>query len=144
MLYSPTGDLLQDLGMVDQRATNQGPQTNPSSRIMLPLGDKPSKPNTSFIEASTQTFSPAVTDAEPVRCTTPPVGTEGENWYLLVVTALIGQLSLESASNGLKVSLTALHGGRYFPKPTNGSCSLCINKGGQLWKCHHEGAGGVV
>ena len=100
-------DLLWDLGRVDPRATNQGPQIGPSSQVMLPLGGKP---NTSFTEATTQTISPAVTDTEPVRHTTPPVGTEGENWYLLVVSALIGQLSLESASNGLEGSLTALHG----------------------------------
>ena len=78
------------------------------------LADEPGKPNTGFTDASTQTISPAMTNAEPVRCTTPPVGTEGENWYLLVVTTSIGQLSLESAGNGLEGSLTALHGGDTF------------------------------
>ena len=77
---------------------------------MLPLGDEPSKPNTSFTEATTQTVTPAVTNAEPVRCTTTPVGTEGENQYLLVVTASIGQLGLKSTRSGLKGSSTALHG----------------------------------
>ena len=62
-------NLLQDLGRVDPRAMNQGPQTSLSSRVMLPLGDEPSKPDTSSL---------AATDTEPVRCTTPPVGTEGE------------------------------------------------------------------
>ena len=84
---------------------------------MLPLVDKHGKPDTSFTEASTQTVSPAMTDAESVRCTTPPVGMEGENQYLLVVTTLIGQLSLESASNGLKGSLTALCGRDPFQNP---------------------------
>ena len=57
-------DLLWDLGRVDQRATNQGPQTSPSSRVMPPLG---SKCDTSFTEATTQSVSLAVTNAESVR-----------------------------------------------------------------------------
>ena len=110
-------DLLWDLERIDQKAMNQGPQTSPSSRVMPPLVNEPSKPDTSFIEASTQTVSPGMTDAKPVRCITPPVGTEGENQYLLVVTTSIGQLSLESASNGLEGSLTTLHGGDTFQNP---------------------------
>ena len=106
--------LLQDLGRVDPRATDQGPQTSFSSRVMLPLA---SKPDTSFTEASTQTVFPAATNAEPTRCTTPPAGLEGEDQYLLVVTTLIGQLSLESAGNGLEGSLTALQGGHTFQNP---------------------------
>ena len=98
-------DLLWDLGRVDPRTMYQGSQISLSSRVMLTLGDKPGKPNTG---------SPTVTDTEPVRCTTPPVGMEGENWYLLVVTALIRQLSLESSSNGLEGSLNALHGEDIF------------------------------
>ena len=107
-------DLLWDLGRVDLRAANQWPQTSSSSGVMPPLGDEPSEPDTSFMEATTQTISPAVANAEPIRHTTPPVGMEGENWYLLVVTALIGQLSLESASNSLEGSSTALCGGDTF------------------------------
>ena len=81
---------------------------------MPPLGNEPSEPDTDFIEDTTQTVFPATTDAEPIRHTTPPVGMEGENQYLLVITALIGQLSLESASNGLEGSSTALCGGDTF------------------------------
>ena len=84
---------------------------------MPPLVDEHSKPNTGFTEASTQTVSPAMTNAESVRCTTPPVGMQGETWYLLVVTTLIGQLSLESTSNGLKRFLTAPCGGDTFQNP---------------------------
>ena len=84
---------------------------------MLPLGDKPGKPNTSFIEATTQTIPPAAADIEPVWHTTPLVGMEGENWCLLVVTTLIEQLSLESAGNGLEWSSTALCGGSIFQNP---------------------------
>ena len=107
-------DFLQDLRRVDPRAMNQWPQTSSSCGVMLLLGDEPSEPDTSFTEATTQTISPAVTDAEPIRHTTPPVGMEGENQYLLVLTASIGQLSLESAGNGLEGSSTALHGGDTF------------------------------
>ena len=110
-------DLLWDLGRVDPRATNQGPQTSSSSRVMPPLGKKPSETDTGFTEATTQTVSLAMTDTETVRHTIPPVGTEGENWYLLVVTASIGQLSLESTGNGLEGSSTALHGGDIFQNP---------------------------
>ena len=110
-------DLLWDLGRAGLRATNQWPQTSSSSGVMLPLGDEPSKPDTSFTEATTQTVSPATTDAEPIRHTTSPVGTEGENWYLLVITASIGQLSLESAGNGLEGSSTAPQGGDTFQNP---------------------------
>ena len=107
-------DLLQDLGRVDLRAMNQWPQTSSSSGVMLPLGDGPTKPDTGFTKATTQTISPAVTDAEPIRHTTPLVEMEGENWYLLVITASIGQLSLESAGSGLKGSSTAPCGGDTF------------------------------
>ena len=86
-------DLLWDLGRVDPRAMNQWPQTSSSSGVVLPLGSEPSKPDTGFTEATTQTVSLAVTDAEPIRCTTPLVGMEGETWYLLVGTTSIGQLS---------------------------------------------------
>ena len=93
---------------------NQWPQTSLSCGVMLPLGDEPSKPDTGFPEATTQTVSPAITNTEPIRHTTLPVGMEGENWYLLVITVSIGQLSLESTSNGLNGSSTALHGGDAF------------------------------
>ena len=110
-------DLLWDLGRVDPRAMNQWPQTSSSCGVIPPLGNEPSKPNTGFTEATTQTVSPATTDAEPIRHTTPPVGTEGENQYLLVVTTFIGQLSLEPASNGLEGSSAAPHGGDTFQNP---------------------------
>ena len=121
-------DLLQDLGRVDPRAMNQGPQTSSSSRVMPPLGAEPGKPNTGFTEATTQTVSPAATDTEPVRHTTPPVGTEGEIWYLLVVTTLIGQLNLESTGNGLKGSSTA---------PCGGDTSKTHER--QLFSLHQQG-----
>ena len=38
------------------------------------------------------------------RCTTPPSGTEKENWYLLVITASVGQLNLGPGGDGPKES----------------------------------------
>ena len=97
-------DLLWDLGRVNPGAMNQWPQTSSSSRVVPPLGDEPSELDTSFTEATTQTAFPATTNVKSVRCINPPDGTEGENQYLLVITALIGQLSLGSAGNDLKAS----------------------------------------
>ena len=59
-------DLLQDLGRVNLWATNQWPQPSSSSRVVLPLGDKPSELDTSFTEATTQTASLAATDVKLV------------------------------------------------------------------------------
>ena len=50
-----------------------------------------------------------MTDVESIRPITPPVGMEGEKWYLLVITASIEQLSLEFADDGLGESSTAPH-----------------------------------
>ena len=110
-------DLLQDLGRVNLGAMNLWPQTSSSSRVVLPLGNKPSELDTAFTEATTQTVSLATTNVEPTRCITPPVGMEGENQYQLVITTSIGQLSLGSASNGLKESSTAPHRGDTFQNP---------------------------
>ena len=80
-VVSTNWDLLWDLGRVNPGAMNQGPQTSLSSRVVKPLGNKPSELDTGFTEATTQTVSPAMTDIEPIRHITPPVGTERENWY---------------------------------------------------------------
>ena len=40
------------------------------------------------------------------ECTTLPPRTEGENWYLFVVTASVGQLNLGLHGNGPKGSRT--------------------------------------
>ena len=110
-------DLLWDLEKVDPRAMNQWPQTSSSRRVIPPLGDEPGKTDASCTEATTQTVSLAVADTEPIRYTTPPVRMEGESWYLLVVTALIEQLSLESVGNGIDGSWIAMHGGDTFWNP---------------------------
>ena len=107
-------------------------QTCSFSRVGLPLGDKPSEFDTSFTEATTQTVPLPQIDVKPIRHITPPVGMEGENWYLLVVTTSIEQLSLESTSNGPEESSTAPHRGDSFQNPQMASCFLWVKKGSQL------------
>ena len=62
-------------------ATSQWPQPSSSSlgRIVLPLGNKPSEHDAGFTEATTQTASLAMYDAEPTGCITPPDRMEEEN-----------------------------------------------------------------
>ena len=131
-------DHLRDLGRVDPRAMNQWPQTSSSCGIMPPLGDEPREPDTSFTEATTQTISLAMTNTKPIRHTIPPVGAEGENQYLLVITASIGKLSLESASNDLEGSSTALHGGDTFQNPRMAAVLSTTHKW-QLFFLHQQG-----
>ena len=101
-------DLFRDLGRFDPMATSQGSQTSSSSKVMPPLGDEPSEPDPGSLTA---------TGTEPARHTTYLARTEVENWYLLVVTTSIGQLSLEPSSKGLEGSLTAQCGGDIFRNP---------------------------
>ena len=110
-------DLLWYLGRVNLRAMNQWPQPSSSSRIVLPLGNEPSELDNSFFKATTQTASLPVSCVELLRHITPPDGMEEENWYLLVITALIRHLSLGFTSNGLRESSTALPGGDTFWNP---------------------------
>ena len=133
-------DLLQDLGGVNPGATNQWPQPSSSSRSVPPLGDEPSELDTSFTEATTQTISPAANNVEPIRHITPQDRMEEENWYLLVVMTSIRQLSLGSVGNDLRELSAALPGGNTFQN-LYGSCSLWIDKGSHLSRCHHEVAG---
>ena len=79
------------------------PQPSSSSfgRIVLPLANKLSEHDTSCMEATTKTTSPAMSDAEPTGHITPLDRLEEENWYVLVITALIRQLNLGSGNNDL-------------------------------------------
>ena len=110
-------DILCGLGVVNPGATNQWPQTSLSSWVVLPLGDQPSGVDTGFTEATTQTASPATTKVDTTRCITPLFGTERENWYLLVVTTSIEQLSLGPSGNNIKKSSTAPPQGNTFQNP---------------------------
>ena len=66
-----------------------------------------------FVETTTHTASP-IADEDMARCTTPPSGTERKNWYLLVVAASVGQLSLGPGGNNPERSTTDSHGGNTF------------------------------
>ena len=68
------------------------------------------------METTTHTTSP-VADEDAARCTTPPSGTEREIWYLLVITASVGHLSLGSSGNNPERSTTDSHGGNTFQNP---------------------------
>ena len=49
---------------------------------------------------------PLVANVDTDRCTTPPFGMEGENWYLLVITTSIDQLSLGPGGDNPEQSST--------------------------------------
>ena len=110
-------DLLWGLGRVNPGGMGQWPQPSLSSRVAPPLGDELGELDTSLTEATTQTASMAASCVELLRCITPLDGMEEENWYLLVITALIRQLNLGSASDNLGESSTALPGGDTFWNP---------------------------
>ena len=55
------------------------------------------------METTTHTTSSA-TEEDMTRCTIPLSRTEKENWYLLVVTASVGQLNLGPGGDGLERS----------------------------------------
>ena len=92
---------------------------------MLPLGNELGELDTSFTVATNQTTLPAMSDVEPMRCITPLDGMEEENWYLLVITTSIRQLSLGSAGNDLRESSTAPPGGDTFQNP----CMVAVLSG---------------
>ena len=100
-------------------ATSQWPQTSSTSfgRMGPPLGGQPVEQNTSFMEATTQTASPAMSSVELTRPITPPDRTEEENQYVLVITASIRQLHLETTGVDLRESVTASPGRGAFQNP---------------------------
>ena len=119
-------DVTQGLGRVNPGATSQWPQTNSTSfERMDPqlsprpttVGNQPVEQDTSFMEATTQTASPAISSVELTGPITPLDRMEEENWYILVVTTLIRQLNLENADVDLKESVTALPGRDAFWNP---------------------------
>ena len=69
-----------------------------------------------FMETTIHTASP-IADEDAARCTTPPSGTERENWCLLVITATVGQLSLGPGGDNPERSITDSHGGNTFQNP---------------------------
>ena len=104
-------DVLWVLGAVHLGATSLWPQTTLFSQVLsLPLEGQ------DFMEAATHTPSP-VADEDVARCTTPLSGMEKENWYLLVITASVKQLSLGPGSDNPKGSTTDSPSGSTFQNP---------------------------
>ena len=119
-------DVIQGLGRVNLGATSQWPQTSstslgrmdpPQSPRPTPVGDQPVEQDTSFMEATTQTASPAMSGVELTRPITPLDRMEEENWYVLVITTSIRQLNLETANVDLGEMVTALPGRGAFQNP---------------------------
>ena len=147
-------DIIWGLGRVNLGDTSQWPQTSstsfermdpPLSPRPTPVGNWPVEQNTSFMEATTQTASPAMSRVELTRPITPPDRMEEENWYVLVITALIRQLNLETTGVELGESVTALPGRGAFWNPCMAGCPLRTSKKGDQWsRCHCEGARGVM
>ena len=131
-------DLFWGLGRVNLGATSQWPQPSSSSfgRLVPPLGDKPSELDTGFTEATTQTSSPAMSDAELTGHITPPGRMEEENQFVLVITTSIRQLNLGSGNNDLGESSTAPPGRDTFQNP----CMVAVLSGSTRRAVSYQGA----
>ena len=83
---------------VVQGSISWWPQTTLFSHVLSLLVE-----GLDFMEATTHTASP-IAEEDLTRCTTPPSETERESWYLLVITASVGQLNLGPSSNNCERS----------------------------------------
>ena len=126
-------DIIKGLVRVNPGATSQWPQPTPTGfgRVDPPLSphvtlvpstrlqvdDQPVEQNASFMEATTQTDSPTMSRVELTRPIAPQDRTEEENWYVLVMTASIRQLNLETTSVVLREMVTTLPGRSAFWNP---------------------------
>ena len=87
------------------------PQTTLFSHVLsLPVEGQ------DFMETTTHTASPVV-EEDVTRCTTPLSGIERENWYLLVVTACVGQLNLGPGGDNPERYRTEAHDENTFQNP---------------------------
>ena len=73
------------------------------------------------MEATTQTASITMSGVELTSPITSPNQAEEENWYVLVVTASIRQLNLETTSVVLGETVTASPGRSAFENPHMGA-----------------------
>ena len=112
-------DFIWGLGRVNLGATSQWPQTNSTGfgGIEPLLGDQPFEQDASFMEATTQTASPTMSNVELTRPITPPDRMEEENQYVLVITTSVLQLNLETANVDLRKLVTASSGRDAFQNP---------------------------
>ena len=106
------GDILQGLGAIHPGATYQWPQTTLLSWVLSLLLKEQD-----FTEATIHTTPPIAADVDTARCTTPPSGMERENWYLLVITASVEQLSLGPCGNNPEWFSTDSPRGNTFQNP---------------------------
>ena len=104
-------NIVQGLGAIHLGSTSQWPQTTLFSCMLSLLAE-----GQDFMENTTHTASP-IADEDTAGCTTPPSGTERENWYLLVITASVGQLSLGPSGNNPERSTTDSPSGNTFQNP---------------------------
>ena len=102
--------------------------TVPSTRLQV--DDHPVEQNASFMEATTQTASPTMSVVELTRPIALLDRMEEENQCVLVMTALIRQLNLETTGVVLREMVTALTRRSAFPEPLYGSCPLRTSKKG--------------
>ena len=104
-------DVVQGLGAIHLGSTSQWAQTTLFSHVLsLPVKEQ------NFMENTTHTTSP-IADEDVAGCTNPPSGTEGENQYLLVITASVGQLSLGPSGNNPERSTTDSPSGNTSQNP---------------------------
>ena len=68
------------------------------------------------MEATTHTTSP-IAEEDVTRCTIPSSGTERENWYLLVISASVGQLNLGPSGDNPRRSAADVHDENTFQNP---------------------------
>ena len=104
-------DVLWGLGAVHLGATSWWPQNTLFSQVLSLLVE-----GQDFMEAMTHTTLP-IADEDVARCTTPPSGTGKENWYLLVITASVEQLSLGPSSNNPEGPTNDSSSGSTFQNP---------------------------
>ena len=104
-------DVVQGFGVIHLGSTNWWPQTTLFSCMLSPPVE-----GQDFMETTTHTASP-VAEEDMTRCTTPPSGTERENWYLLVITASVGKLNLGPSGNNHERSTADPHDENMFQTP---------------------------
>ena len=85
-------DVVQGLGVIHLGSTSWWPQTTLFSHMLSLLVN-----GQDFMQTTTHTVSP-IAEEDVTRCTTPLSETERESWYLLVVTAYVGQLNWDLAT----------------------------------------------
>ena len=89
------------------------------------------------MEATTHTSSP-IAEEDVTRCPTPPSETERESWYLLAVTASMGQLNLGPGGDNCKRSTVDPHDENTFQNPwmaaTFSGCTGAVIYGGATVK----------